>query len=125
MSRKSKQQPEESVGWKGAFADFCMSMMTLFMVLWIVAIADQEQRESLSLYFNDPGVFDTVNSRYVIKQVTNGFVVSLESSSGKTIVDRPDPIANETRGGDPYELQLMQLSDNHGNVNVKKFRVAC
>ena len=56
--RKKTVQEDSSGGWRTAMADFCMSMMTLFLVLWIVSIADVEQREALSEYFTESGDSD-------------------------------------------------------------------
>ncbi len=42
--------------WKVAFADFATAMMALFMVLWLTA-ADQQTRQAVAGYFNDPKGF--------------------------------------------------------------------
>ncbi len=48
--------------WKVAFADFVTAMMALFMVLWLMN-ANQEEKEAISAYFNDPkGYADSVGS---------------------------------------------------------------
>jgi chemotaxis protein MotB len=48
--------------WKVAFADFVTAMMALFMVLWLMN-ANQEEKEAISAYFNDPkGYADKVGS---------------------------------------------------------------
>lgn len=38
--------------WKVAFADFTLAMMALFMVLWIIQVADQKEREMVVQYIN-------------------------------------------------------------------------
>ena len=117
--RRKEVAEESGGGWKGAFADFCMSMMTLFMVLWIVSVANQEQREKLSLYFSDPGIFDSVNSRYMMEDTSNGLVVN-HDTGGRAVMDRPDPEARTVRGGDPLEMQITSMSKYHDNMNLQR-----
>jgi flagellar motor protein MotB len=42
--------------WKVAYADFVTAMMAFFLVMWICA-QDQQTRESVSHYFNEPFQF--------------------------------------------------------------------
>jgi len=46
-----------SSSWKVAFADFAISMMSLFLVLWLVSVTNEVQKKSISAYFTNPGVF--------------------------------------------------------------------
>jgi chemotaxis protein MotB len=39
--------------WKVAYADFVTAMMAFFLVMWIISM-DQETREEIQSYFNDP-----------------------------------------------------------------------
>lgn len=43
-SRKQEQE-EHSSAWKVAFADFCLALMCLFLVLWVMAARNQERAE--------------------------------------------------------------------------------
>ncbi|MGS0682074.1 flagellar motor protein MotB [Shewanella sp. 125m-7] len=42
--RRKKAQQAHGGAWKVAFADFTLAMMAFFMVLWIIQIADQQER---------------------------------------------------------------------------------
>jgi chemotaxis protein MotB len=44
--------------WKVAFADFTLAMMAFFMVLWLLASADQSEREMVSKTLREYSVFD-------------------------------------------------------------------
>src|SRR3569833_3199947 len=44
--------------WKVAYADFITTMMALFLLLWLLAAADQSTRTAISKFFRDPGIFD-------------------------------------------------------------------
>jgi chemotaxis protein MotB len=47
--------------WKVAYADFITSMMSLFIVLWIVN-QDQAVKEAVASYFRDPGAFSAAGA---------------------------------------------------------------
>ncbi|EMD1178606.1 OmpA family protein [Vibrio harveyi] len=72
--RRIKGDDEHHGGaWKVAFADFAIAMMAFFMVLWIMEIASQEEREEIqymlrqSTLFNSmDNVFDMRNSPFPI-----------------------------------------------------------
>ena len=60
---------EEGGAWKVAMADFALAMMALFIVLWIINSSNEQQREEISGYFQDPKAFEEgkkVPSKYVI-----------------------------------------------------------
>jgi flagellar motor protein MotB len=42
--------------WKVAYADFVTAMMAFFLVMWICA-QDQQTREAVAHYFNEPYQF--------------------------------------------------------------------
>lgn len=44
-------------GWKVALADFALAMMALFLVLWLLNVADDEQKAAIAAYFANPGAF--------------------------------------------------------------------
>jgi chemotaxis protein MotB len=41
--------------WKVAYADFVTAMMALFMVLWLLSVADPKTKKDIARYFRDPG----------------------------------------------------------------------
>ena len=51
-----------SSSWKVAFADFAISMMALFLVLWLVSVTSDVQKRSISSYFARPGIFSHPSS---------------------------------------------------------------
>ncbi len=42
--------------WKVAYADFVTSMMAFFMVMWLIASVDKEQRAAIFNYFKNPSM---------------------------------------------------------------------
>lgn len=60
--RKGGHHDDDHGGaWKIAFADFMTAMMALFLLLWLVSITTQEQREGIAMFFN-PLAFDETKS---------------------------------------------------------------
>lgn len=67
------QKPQGGGAWKVAFADFTLAMMSLFLVLWILAVSNQEEREAVatnlrnySLLDKEANPFDIKNSPYPV-----------------------------------------------------------
>lgn len=44
--------------WKVAFADFMIALMALFLVLWVLQVADKEERKAIVAHLNSMSVFD-------------------------------------------------------------------
>src|SRR6202046_2773314 len=42
--------------WKVAYADFVTSMMAFFLVMWLIASVDKEQRAAIFNYFKNPSM---------------------------------------------------------------------
>ena len=75
ISRKKRKKKHAAHGgaWKVAFADFTLAMMALFMVLWIMQVADQRERTLIvqylkgDMYSSGPiNPFDLSNSSSII-----------------------------------------------------------
>lgn len=73
VKRQRRRQEEDSKGgaWKVAFADFTMAMMSLFLVLWILAISEKAERRAVaenlrnySVLDGGPNPFDLRNSPF-------------------------------------------------------------
>ncbi len=47
-----KHHVRHSGAWKVAFADFTLAMMALFMVLWIVGVVSEEERQEIVAQLN-------------------------------------------------------------------------
>jgi chemotaxis protein MotB len=71
--RRRQQEEEKGGAWKVAFADFTMAMMSLFLVLWILAISEKAERRAVaenlrnySVLEGGPNPFDLRNSPFPI-----------------------------------------------------------
>lgn len=56
--RRNKGGGAHGGAWKVAFADFTLAMMAFFMVLWIMAITNESEREEIAHYMRTHSVFD-------------------------------------------------------------------
>jgi len=54
--RKVQAGGHHGGAWKVAYADFVTAMMAFFMVMWLVASVNKEQRAALFEYFNNPSM---------------------------------------------------------------------
>lgn len=70
VRRIKKGRHEEHGGaWKVAMADFAIAMMALFIVLWLTNTSNEQEREAIAGYFNDPQAYEEgkrVPSPYII-----------------------------------------------------------
>lgn len=70
VRRPKKGGHEEHGGaWKVAMADFAIAMMALFIVLWLTNTSNEQERQAIAGYFQDPKAFEDgkrVPSAYVI-----------------------------------------------------------
>ncbi|EPS8492675.1 putative lateral flagellar export/assembly protein LafU [Yersinia enterocolitica] len=56
-SARKKHEGGHSGAWKVAFADFTLAMMALFMVLWIVGVVSEEERQEIVAQLNGQTIF--------------------------------------------------------------------
>ena len=68
VKKKQRGHHDEHHGgaWKVAFADFAIAMMAFFMVLWIMEIASQEEREEIQYRLQNSSVFDNMENVFDI-----------------------------------------------------------
>ncbi|WP_017925857.1 flagellar motor protein MotB [Thioalkalivibrio sp. HL-Eb18] len=57
VRKKVVQGGHHGGSWKVAFADFAIAMMAFFLLLWLLAALDDEQRAGISEYFQNPSAF--------------------------------------------------------------------
>ncbi|MCF3095880.1 LafU [Aeromonas australiensis] len=59
--------PKGGGAWKVAFADFTLAMMAFFMVLWILAVSNQEEREVVASRLRDYSILDSEANPFDIR----------------------------------------------------------
>ncbi|AKJ95621.1 MULTISPECIES: flagellar motor protein MotB [Thioalkalivibrio] len=58
VKKKVVKAAHHGGSWKVAFADFATAMMAFFLLLWLLAAMEVEERAGLSEYFKNPSAFD-------------------------------------------------------------------
>ena len=88
--------------WKVAYADFVTAMMALFMVLWLLSVADPKTKKDIARYFRDPG-FLQGGSAMIVPGDDGG-------QSGKPAVmqSAPSPEAQAKRAAQAEEAALQK-----------------
>ncbi|HEX4457923.1 MAG TPA: flagellar motor protein MotB [Polyangia bacterium] len=88
--------------WKVAYADFVTAMMALFMVLWLLSVADPKTKKDIARYFRDPG-FLQGGSAMIVPGDDGG-------QSGKPAVmqSAPSPEAQAKRAAEAEEATLQK-----------------
>src|SRR6476620_7158734 len=80
---------EHGGAWKVAFADFCMALMALFLVLWLIAARDASAVKNVLRDSKPSGLIDGVGGK---QQITS-------NPSGSLIERFPLPKANGGSAG--------------------------
>ncbi|MEB5773236.1 MULTISPECIES: lateral flagellar motor protein LafU [Aeromonas] len=57
--QRRSSAPKGGGAWKVAFADFTLAMMAFFMVLWILAVSSQEERDVVASRLRDYSIMDS------------------------------------------------------------------
>lgn len=80
-----------SSAWKVAYADFTTAMMAFFMLLWLLNVTTEEQREGLADYFAPTSVSSSGSSG--AGGILGGTALSRDGSmnSGAVILTMPQP----------------------------------
>ncbi|HET8711225.1 MAG TPA: flagellar motor protein MotB [Spongiibacteraceae bacterium] len=79
--------------WKVAFADFMTAMMAFFLLMWLMAAANDPQKKAIAGYFNDAG------GGLVGPGGANTGVIQLDNPQSSHEEMKPPTIKNEQRGG--------------------------
>lgn len=123
--------PKGGGAWKVAFADFTLAMMAFFMVLWILAVSNQEEREVVASRLRDYSImdseanpFDIRNSPYPVDLGGNPSVVDELNpkfdQQGQLMpkhMDRTQSIFSDGPGGGYEKLLIGKLE---GEAQMKQ-----
>ncbi|WP_368212018.1 lateral flagellar motor protein LafU [Aeromonas sp. s10] len=65
--QRRSSAPKGGGAWKVAFADFTLAMMAFFMVLWILAVSSQEERDLVASRLRDYSIMDSEANPFDIR----------------------------------------------------------
>lgn len=83
IRRKKVVHGHHGGGWKIALADFMTALMALFLVMWILSVADEETRRGVAEYFSTPLITAITGDRGGSTQVIPGGGPDLSHSDGE------------------------------------------
>lgn len=100
VRRGGRRHDEEEHGgaWKVAFADFCLALMCLFLVLWVLAARDKEEVQRM---------FGQGTASSMLRD-SNGRQLGVEATPPGTMIGR-DPVLSRHPGGAPANQALQRL----------------
>ncbi|MCF7716724.1 lateral flagellar motor protein LafU [Aeromonas jandaei] len=125
--QRRNSSPKSGGAWKVAFADFTLAMMAFFMVLWILAVSNQEEREMVasrlrdySIMDNEANPFDIRNSPYPVDLGGNPSVIDelnpkfdQKGQLTPRHMERNQSIFSEGPGGGYEQLLVGKLEGEH------------
>lgn len=116
------QHDEHGGAWKVAFADFCLALMALFLVLWLIAARESQNLKRIVRDAAENGLMDGVGIKPGIGSEPDGsmierFELLRIGSGGQSAAGNPD--APQTSYESPTELAALskalgELSTNAG-----------
>jgi chemotaxis protein MotB len=90
--------------WKVAYADFVTSMMAFFLVMWLIASVDKDQRAAIFNYFKNPSMEQGKSVRPAPGQLGPGGASTSVISLGGALDVQRSPTAVSTGLGVPRPL---------------------
>jgi chemotaxis protein MotB len=117
---------EHGGAWKVAFADFCMALMALFLVLWLIAARDAQQAKAIIRDNTASGLIDGTGGKPEVKSSPAGSLIerfqlprSNGGSQGPATGNKSNTPAIRTKYESPSELaalahQLEKMSVDAG-----------
>ena len=106
--RKGGEHAPHGGAWKVAYADFVTSMMAFFMVMWLIASVDKDQRAAIFNYFKNPSMEQGKSPRPAPGQMGPGGASTSVIQLGGALDMHHSPTELSTGVGTPRPLPLPQ-----------------
>jgi chemotaxis protein MotB len=100
--------------WKVAYADFVTSMMSLFIVLWIVN-QDQAVKEAVAGYFRDPGAFQSsgaggpLGGQSILPETGQGIMEGMKAEAKRLLEEAATELRKQLSGMEHFEQIMKQV----------------
>lgn len=106
---KRRKAAHHGGAWKVAYADFTTAMMCFFLVMWLLGITSEEQKQSLSRYFGPTGLVPT-------PAAGDGTLEGAVAPPPDAFFGEPDPLLPVE---DPETVAADEQTSQNGLVNLK------
>ncbi len=110
--------------WKVAYADFVTSMMAFFMVMWLIASVDKDQRAAIFNYFKNPSMEEGKSVRPAPGQMGPGGASTSMIQLGGALDMHHSPTQLSTGLGIPTPLQANHADSNPSLEQAKRLMEA-
>jgi len=117
------QHDEHGGAWKVAFADFCLALMALFLVLWLIATREQQNLEQIVRDANNSGMLEGQGQKPAVATEQSGSMIERfampHSGNGGSANSSGNPSAPKVSYETPADLAalskaLTELSSSAG-----------
>jgi chemotaxis protein MotB len=112
--KKNAAHAHHGGAWKVAYADFITSMMSLFIVLWIVN-QNQEVKEAVAGYFRDPGAFRAsgaggpLGGQTILPESGKGIMEGMQAEAKRLLEEAAAEMREQLSGLEHSEQLLSQV----------------
>lgn len=103
--------------WKVAMADFALAMMALFLVLWIINNSNDEQRASISGYFQDPLAYEEGN------RVPSPYIIDLGGSPSQADNIAESEVLDPEKILQAEQIESMAEAIERRRMEIKKAQI--
>ncbi len=95
--QRARHNEHHGGGWKVAFADFALAMMAFFLVLWLIAATNSDEKSQIAKYINTASILD--DAELLSNTRRRDSLIEMEGSLG-TLDGKGDNIMNQGTVGD-------------------------
>ena len=111
--------------WKVAYADFVTAMMAFFLVMWLVATADPQQRAAIFEYFKNPSMQDGNSPKPAPGQDgPGGASTSAINLGGAMEAPRAGPDVKPMLGAVLEDIEAAQRAESPAEARARKLAEA-
>ncbi|WP_137175200.1 flagellar motor protein MotB [Massilia sp. HP4] len=115
------QHDEHGGAWKVAFADFCLALMALFLVLWLIAAREQQNLKAIVRDATDSGMLEGQGQKPAIASEPSGSLIERFEvpRTGNAGTSNPgSPSAPRTAYETPADLAALSKALTELSVNA-------
>lgn len=120
IKKKKCRKPKEGGGsaWEIAYGDFMTSMMAFFLVMWVVAATNVQQRQVISYYYTHPGAVSMLKNSTGVPSKGVFNIGSKEINIAHIPAQSPMPEGNEVSG--PNKMSIAFVKGNRSKKTISK-----
>jgi len=121
VKRRHRRGPREGGGgaWKVAFADFTLAMMALFLVFWLMEVANPKERYKIAAHLRDYTILDKEANPFDIRN--SPYPVDLGGNPSTLAEAAPEYTTSIEPGALYDELQVGHFESSEQMMELARF----